>query len=86
MNDTDRPSYDETWALPEIDLAKCDHCGSCVERCPAGAVEMSADGPTIARPENCTYCAECDAFCPQGAVTCTYEIVWEAGAQPPATH
>ncbi len=64
------------WALPEIDLERCDRCGACVERCPTAAVEMRPEGPAIVRPDDCTYCALCDAVCPQEAITCTYEIVW----------
>jgi len=67
----------QDWTLPEIDLALCNRCGVCVERCPTGAAEMGAGGPLIARPLDCTYCAVCEAICPQGAITCVYEIVWE---------
>jgi NAD-dependent dihydropyrimidine dehydrogenase PreA subunit len=72
------------WALPQIDLNRCDRCGICVEQCPANAVELGAVGPFIARPEDCTYCTECEAFCPRGAITCPYEIVWgpEADISP----
>jgi ferredoxin len=66
----------EEWALPEINLALCDRCGTCIARCPAGAVEMGEQGPVIVRPTDCTYCALCDALCPQGAITCSYEIIW----------
>ena len=66
----------ENWALPEIDSSLCDRCGSCIEQCPADAVEMGSDGPFIVRPMDCNYCALCDAICPRGAITCTYEIVW----------
>ena len=66
----------ENWALPEIDLQRCNRCFTCVEHCPTNAVEMMVEGPVIVRPGDCTYCAICDAICPQGAITCTYEIVW----------
>ncbi|MEE9616528.1 MAG: 4Fe-4S binding protein [Anaerolineae bacterium] len=72
----------ENWALPEINLQRCNRCGICVERCPTDAVEMRTvemrtEGPFIVRPSDCTYCALCEALCPQGAITCAYEIVWE---------
>jgi NAD-dependent dihydropyrimidine dehydrogenase PreA subunit len=73
------------WALPHIDLSLCDRCGSCVEQCPAHAVEMGAEGPYIARPEDCTYCTACEAFCSQGAITCPYEIVWGSEADAPSS-
>lgn len=66
----------EEWALPEIDLALCDRCGTCVEACPTEAVEMGAQGPSFARPVDCTYCAMCEVTCPQGAIKCMFEIVW----------
>ena len=66
----------EDWALPEINLEICDRCGTCVEQCPTGAVEMGPEGPLIVHEANCTYCALCDAICPRGAITCAYEIVW----------
>ena len=66
----------ENWALPEIDLQRCNRCFTCVEHCPTNAVEMMVEGPVIVRPGDCTYCAICDAICSQGAITCTYEIIW----------
>jgi formate hydrogenlyase subunit 6/NADH:ubiquinone oxidoreductase subunit I len=66
----------ETWALPQIDLERCNRCGQCVERCPTQAVDMTAEGPRISRRGDCTYCTECEAVCPEGAITCGYDIVW----------
>jgi NAD-dependent dihydropyrimidine dehydrogenase PreA subunit len=64
------------WALPEINLERCDQCGRCIDRCPSDAVEMGSNGPFIARPQDCTYCTDCEAICTQGAITCAFEIVW----------
>ena len=66
----------EDWVLPEINLELCNRCGTCVELCSTGAVEMTEEGPAIVRPDDCDYCAECASLCPQNAITCTYEIVW----------
>jgi len=66
----------KNWALPEINLDRCDRCGACVAYCPTKAVRMGPDGPFIAHTEDCTYCTDCEAICPQSAITCTYEIVW----------
>ena len=66
----------EKWAVPEIELQRCDRCGRCVEQCPTGAVEMGSAGPSVVRPADCSYCARCDAICPQEAITCTFEIIW----------
>jgi len=71
----------ETWALPQIDLQRCNRCGVCVERCPTRAVDMTDEGPRIARPGDCTYCTACEAVCPEGAIHCGYEIVWGDAAQ-----
>jgi formate hydrogenlyase subunit 6/NADH:ubiquinone oxidoreductase subunit I len=65
------------WALPQINLELCNHCGTCVEQCPGHAVEMSAEGPLFVQPFNCTYCALCEDVCPRGAISCTYAIVWD---------
>jgi len=64
------------WTMPEINYALCNRCGACVALCPTGSVDMTPDGPLIARPADCTYCARCEAICPQGAITCAFEIVW----------
>jgi NAD-dependent dihydropyrimidine dehydrogenase PreA subunit len=64
------------WALPEIDLALCNRCGTCIAQCPTGAVEMGLAGPFVARPADCTYCTTCESMCPQQAITCAFEIVW----------
>ncbi|MBC7223978.1 MAG: 4Fe-4S binding protein [Anaerolineae bacterium] len=64
------------WVVPDINLERCTRCGTCVERCPVGAVEMGPVGPFIARPEDCTYCALCEDICPEGAISLGYEITW----------
>lgn len=63
-------------ALPRIDHSRCSRCGLCVAHCPSDAVEMTAQGPVIARPGDCSYCTACEMVCPENAIRCPYEIVW----------
>ncbi|NLE44396.1 MAG: 4Fe-4S binding protein [Chloroflexi bacterium] len=65
------------WALPEINLEKCNRCGACIEVCPTSAVEMGPRGPFFVRPRVCTFCTECEPVCLQGAITCAFGVVWE---------
>ena len=62
--------------LPSIDYSLCTVCGACVTACPAGALELTHDGPRFWVPENCTYCTDCEALCPAGAITCDFTIGW----------
>ncbi len=61
--------------IPEIDLAKCNGCGDCVEQCPPGAADLVDGKAAITRAEDCDYCTECEALCPVGAIRCPFEIV-----------
>ncbi len=44
--------------------ALCVGCGLCVEKCPEGALEKSADGKIIYHPEKCVQCDTCIHICP----------------------
>ncbi len=67
--------------MPIIDLAKCNGCGVCVERCPTGALAMKDERPMIARPDVCSYCATCEDVCPTGAIGLPYQIVLATDVQ-----
>lgn len=62
-------------AVPEIDLARCNGCGNCVEKCPGSVVALMNGKAVIVRPEGCTYCTDCETLCPSRAIRCPYEIV-----------
>lgn len=47
--------------------AICGGCGFCVEKCPKGALEKSADGKIIYHPEKCVQCDTCIHVCPKGS-------------------
>ena len=61
--------------MPEIDLAKCNGCGVCVERCPTGALAMREGQVFMARPDLCSYCATCEDVCPTEAIALPYQIL-----------
>jgi ferredoxin len=61
--------------MPKIDLAKCNGCGVCVERCPTGALAMQDGKVFMARPDLCSYCATCEDVCPTEAIALPYQIV-----------
>ena len=62
------------WALPIINMDRCNGCGLCADYCPTDAVEMSEAHPSIVRPEDCSYCGLCEEICPVGAIELAYEI------------
>ncbi len=63
------------------DAAQCIGCGQCVEVCPQGAREMSADRKgLLARPEDCTSCRACLVQCPTGAIQAVIAGLDHAGA------
>jgi ferredoxin len=66
----------DAWALPEINLVRCNGCGLCVDHCPTCCVEMVDERPSFVRPMDCTYCGECESQCPERAIECTYVIEW----------
>jgi formate hydrogenlyase subunit 6/NADH:ubiquinone oxidoreductase subunit I len=61
--------------MPIIDLAKCNGCGACVERCPTGALALRDERVFMAWPDLCSYCATCEDTCPTGAIALPYQIV-----------
>jgi len=48
----------------------CKGCRLCVEFCPTGVLEFSAEQehPIVAHPEKCTACHWCDTHCPDLAI------------------
>jgi len=52
---------------PSVDTAGCTGCGTCVARCPSGAIAVVESKARIA-PESCIGCADCIVVCPEGTV------------------
>ena len=52
-----------------VDPDLCGSCGTCVERCPFGAVTCAPGAKAAADPRRCYGCGLCRASCPEGAVS-----------------
>lgn len=50
---------------PDVDVRKCTACGTCVEKCPVGAIP--SDDPTTSDPQTCISCGRCIHHCAAGA-------------------
>lgn len=53
--------------VPEVDAAKCTHCGYCAKHCPNAAIAEGDECHTM--PERCIRCCACVKGCPQHART-----------------
>ncbi len=58
---------------PVIDEDECLGCGSCMENCPVGALELDDRGgydkKSKVYPQNCMACHTCEIYCPVGAIS-----------------
>lgn len=55
--------------FPTIDLAKCNHCGDCVEFCAHGVYTLEEGKLVVAKPKNCVvFCQACLKMCPKDAL------------------
>jgi len=57
----------------KVDRDKCLGCGSCMENCPVGALELDDKGGydkhAQVYPQNCMACHTCEIYCPVGAIS-----------------
>ncbi len=57
--------------IPEVDLAKCTHCGLCGQICQYSAIVCVKDN-VLVFPELCHACGGCQLVCPTDAITETH--------------
>lgn len=53
-------------ALLKFDVSKCNLCGTCISKCPFGALSMEAEGIDV--NEKCRMCGVCVKTCPENAI------------------
>ncbi len=58
---------------PEVDSDKCTACGTCIDRCPEGAIERVEKNKAYIHSDLCIGCGECVAFCPVQAIPINWE-------------
>ncbi|MCD6457330.1 MAG: 4Fe-4S binding protein [Thermoproteales archaeon] len=54
---------------PIIDLEKCTGCGTCVETCPSGVLELKDGKAHVVNADDCLGCHACESVCPESAIT-----------------
>jgi len=58
-----------TYYLSMIDVDLCSGCGTCEERCPTEAIQVSDEGVAIRDESACFGCGICARFCPEDAIS-----------------
>ncbi len=58
-----------TMPYPVIDVDECTACGSCVDACPMGVLEIEDEVAKVVDEESCIGCGACLEECPTGAIT-----------------
>ncbi|MFZ6031185.1 MAG: ATP-binding protein [Chloroflexota bacterium] len=53
--------------IPEVDEARCTHCGKCAQVCPYQAIALLGK-KTLVFPQLCHGCGSCTAVCPEHAI------------------
>lgn len=55
----------------EVDLDKCNGCGTCVEVCPVAVFELKGDKSVVVDEDACLVCMACEVQCPEAAIKVT---------------
>jgi MinD superfamily P-loop ATPase len=69
--------------VPQVDEARCTHCGKCAEVCQYHAIAVLGK-KTLVFPQLCHGCGSCTLMCPEGAISETLDVmgVLERGPTP----
>ncbi len=54
--------------VPEVDISKCDECGSCAKACQFNAIAV-VKKKVLIFPQICHHCGACVIACPTGAIS-----------------
>lgn len=53
---------------PVINVDECSGCGTCVDSCPSGVLELADDVAKAVNEDECTACGTCAEECPMEAI------------------
>lgn len=53
---------------PVVNVDDCSGCGTCVDSCPSGVLEMVDDIAKSVNEDECTACGSCAEECPMEAI------------------
>lgn len=60
--------------IPQVDEARCTHCGKCAEVCQYHAIAVLGK-KTLVFPQLCHGCGSCTLMCPEEAITETLDVM-----------
>jgi len=63
------PTANATNFISQVDHDKCVGCGTCVENCHTGTMQLNEEGKAERVGEYCIGCGVCAAFCPENAIS-----------------
>ena len=52
----------------KIDEEKCNGCGTCVDICPVGVLEIQDEKSKVVNLDECLVCMACEVQCPETAI------------------
>ena len=55
--------------VSQVNQELCVGCGTCVDKCPTGSLELNDEGKSQKVGERCIGCGICAAFCPENAIS-----------------
>ncbi|MBN1848923.1 MAG: DUF362 domain-containing protein [Deltaproteobacteria bacterium] len=58
--------------IPKVKARKCEACGDCAEKCPAGAIVLQPKAMIL--EDKCIGCASCIAVCKKGAISFSWQM------------